>query len=59
MGEDVINSTNQLFEQGWTPHYLNSTDTTLIPKQYGAYSIKKFRPFSLENFQFKIILISL
>ncbi|XP_019459974.1 PREDICTED: uncharacterized protein LOC109359738 [Lupinus angustifolius] len=55
VGEDVCNSVQQFFTQGWILSNLNSNIVVLIPKHFGACTIEEFRPIAFANFQFKII----
>ncbi|XP_019431188.1 PREDICTED: uncharacterized protein LOC109338411 [Lupinus angustifolius] len=55
VGDDVCNSVQQFFNQGWILPNLNSNTVVLIPKHSEACTIEEFRPIALANFQFKII----
>ena len=54
--EDIIRVVKQYFITGLMPEGVNDTTIVLIPKVKNPQSIKEFRPISLCNVIYKIIL---
>ncbi|RZC55482.1 hypothetical protein C5167_014343 [Papaver somniferum] len=56
IGTDVINSVQCFFQNGWLIPNANPSLVIIIPKEPGADVIENFRPISLGNLHFKIIV---
>ena len=56
VGESVRNEVKQIFANQKIPDYLNQTLIALIPKQLGPETVSHFRPISLCNTVYKIVL---
>lgn len=55
MGESVIQSVKDVFEEGKVLKHFNKNLIILIPKNPGAYCLGSFRPISLCNTIYKVI----
>ena len=56
MGESISKEVIQVFNSGKMPSYLNKTLIVLIPKCLGPETLNHFRPISLCNTVYKIVI---
>ena len=56
VGTDVVHSVQEFFLGGELPPNINSNMIVLIPKTTRARSMGDYRPITLANFQFKIVI---
>jgi hypothetical protein len=56
VGDSVVKEVRQIFSTGRMPEYLNRTLISLIPKCLGPETLSQFRPISLCNTVYKIVI---
>lgn len=59
IGDDVTNMVRNFYTTGIIPPHLNDTQIALVPKKLASYLPSDFRPISLCNVVYKIIVKSL